>query len=794
MGELSKTTPGLEIFAGYNGPGWGIPPLVAYAGTAATLPGWPRDSGNYVSSPAALADVDGDGIDEIFIGEEDWSMHGYKADGSVLPGWPISSTIGGQRRNTPAIGDLDGNGDLEIVFAVSGNEPGSGESYLYLYAYHHDGTPVTHFPARLPIVGTADQYVVLGDVDGDGAVEIVLAAYGGKVVIISSSGIIERTMQATGELHWSTIPALGDLNSDGVPEIVVQMDGALNVWRGDGSVLPGWPVTFRGRVGNSSPVIGDVDGDQKPDIVVTSEGIQPDGEVRVYNRSGTLHPHFPKVLPIHAGAMPAIADIDLDGRNEIIITGHYYTSDGFEPGDYETVWVYDLGGTAHGAIQWGQFGGGPRHQGSYAATQAGPPATNLLANPGFEQDANSNGKPDNWSTNSRVSRSTTSVHSGTYAMRHAATDNGSYTIYSDRMFNIQPGAAYNLSGWVNIPKTSDHFTFKLVIAWWNSSNTLLGTTTIKSYTAATGGWTAFAGSATAPSSTSNATVRMVVSSLNATIYADDFSFVRSSGASPTPTSANTPTATLTPTWTPTATSTATPTNTTGATSTPTKTPTNTPTPVSATVVASDQFNRTVVNGWGSANTGGAYTLVGTSSNFSVNGTTGRMVVPSAGVSRGALLPSVSAQDVDLTVRVQTDKLAAGSSLFAFVVARRVSAGNEYFGRLRLEPGGAVKLRASRVVAGTETLLGTETTGAGLTHQANSPLLVRLQVVGTNPTTLRMKVWASGQTEPSSWQYSTTDSATALQAAGGVGLRSRISSGGTNAPVTFTFDDFQARMP
>jgi len=427
---------------------------------------------------------------------------------------------------------------------------------------------------------------------------------------------------------------------------------------------------------------------------------------------------------------------------------------------------------------------------------------NLLKNSGFETDGNGDGKPDNWSTNTRISRSTTSVHSGTYAMRHAATDNGSYTIYSERMLNIQPGAAYNLSGWVNIPKTSDSFTFKLVIAWWNSSNSLLSTTTIKSYTAATSGWTSFAGSATAPSSTSNVTIRMVVSSLNATIYVDDFAFVPSSGASATPTPANTPTSTLTPTNsstsptnTPTGTS-APSTSTPAATPTPTHTRTATPTatPTSATVVALDQFTRTVTNGWGSAQTGGAYTLVGTSSNFSVNGTMGRMVVPSAGVSRGTLLASVSAQDVDITARVQTDKGAAGSSMFAFFVARRVSAGNEYFGRLRLEPGGAVKLRASRVVASTETLLGTEVTVAELTHQANSPLQVRLQLTGINPTALRMKVWGAGQSEPSAWQYSTTDSATALQKAGGVGLRARIPTGGTNAPVTFSFDDFQARMP
>ncbi|HUU98644.1 MAG TPA: hypothetical protein VM487_23165 [Phycisphaerae bacterium] len=58
----------------------------------------------------------------------------------------------------------------------------------------------------------------------------------------------------------------------------------------------------------------------------------------------------------------AIAAIDLDGRNEIIVTGSYW--DGYS-GDYDKVWAYDLGGDTHGRIEWGQFGGGPRHQNLY---------------------------------------------------------------------------------------------------------------------------------------------------------------------------------------------------------------------------------------------------------------------------------------------------------------------------------------------------------------------------------------------------------------------------------------------
>ena len=263
-------------------------------------------------------------------------------------------------------------------------------------------------------------------------------------------------------------------------------------------------------------------------------------------------------------------------------------------------------------------------------------------------------------------------------------------------------------------------------------------------------------------------------------------------STPTHTSTNTPTRTSTPTVTPTRTPTNTP--------RPTATPTNTPVPVFDAVVAADEFTRSVRNGWASADSGGIYTLAGKSNEFSVDRDMGHMRVPSAGEDRQAQLGSVSARDVDITVQVQTDKVAAGSSLFVVLVARDMSDGSEYFGTLELVPGGKVRVRASLLqgAGGVETVLGTETMVDGLTHQANMPLWVRMQVTGTNPTTLRMKAWSATPTvtpsEPLDWQYTATDNTPALQAAGAVGLRTRIGSAATNAPVTFAFDDFQVLTP
>lgn len=57
---------------------------------------------------------------------------------------------------------------------------------------------------------------------------------------------------------------------------------------------------------------------------------------------------------------PAIGDIDLDGRNEIV----YATSLFFGFEEYlDHIWALDLGGENHGAVKWGQFLGSEKHAG-----------------------------------------------------------------------------------------------------------------------------------------------------------------------------------------------------------------------------------------------------------------------------------------------------------------------------------------------------------------------------------------------------------------------------------------------
>jgi hypothetical protein len=157
-----------------------------------------------------------------------------------------------------------------------------------------------------------------------------------------------------------------------------------------------------------------------------------------------------------------------------------------------------------------------------------PPAGNLLVNSSFDLDANGDGRPDTWSSNSKFTRSnavtrcTTTSHVG----RFFATDNSGVTI--TQKVGVTAGVAYNFAGCVRIPAQNDGtFTFKLQVQWKNSSNSTISTTTIKSYASTTTNdqWQTVTKNGTvAPAGAVAAVVKLVASSVNGNIYVDDFVF------------------------------------------------------------------------------------------------------------------------------------------------------------------------------------------------------------------------------------------------------------------------------
>ncbi|WP_285706002.1 LamG-like jellyroll fold domain-containing protein [Microtetraspora sp. NBRC 16547] len=213
------------------------------------------------------------------------------------------------------------------------------------------------------------------------------------------------------------------------------------------------------------------------------------------------------------------------------------------------------------------------------------------------------------------------------------------------------------------------------------------------------------------------------------------------------------------------------------------------------VMAVDGFGRTVSGGLGSAETGGAYTLSGAATSFAVDGTAATLTLPSTSANRRAYLNGTSSTDSDTGFTFTTDKSGTGNGIYIWAIGRSVSGQGDYRARIRLLSSNGVGLQVSRTDASnTETLLGAEQTVAGLTYSPGAVLKVRLQVVGTSPTTVQAKMWPAGQTEPATWQVSATDSTAGLQAPGGVGFGAFLSGTATNAPVVVTVDDLASTNP
>ncbi|MCU1557980.1 MAG: hypothetical protein JWN09_1975 [Microbacteriaceae bacterium] len=200
-------------------------------------------------------------------------------------------------------------------------------------------------------------------------------------------------------------------------------------------------------------------------------------------------------------------------------------------------------------------------------------------------------------------------------------------------------------------------------------------------------------------------------------------------------------------------------------------------------LAEDHFERTATSSWGSAVTGGAWTL-STPASSSVGAGVG-VLSHAAGATRKATLNSVSATDVDITTDLSFDKAMTGGGAYAGIVARQ-TASDYYQGRIRFLAGGTL---AVQILQGGSTVLANATVPG--TYVAGTSLTLRTQISGTSPTTIKAKVWPTGTSEPAAWGVTATSSASGLQSAGSIGVVSYASSTITNGPLLAKYDNFVA---
>jgi MYXO-CTERM domain-containing protein len=387
------------------------------------LPGFPLKLGGSVEAGPKLADIDGDGVRDIVLTTNDGSVHVYSVKGGppteiagfpfllnhvdgleatpatpstpsylTAPGYASGAIDASVTResvdSSPAIGDVNGDGKPDIVF-------GSWEGTLY--AIDATGKLLAGWPQRLPLVPscapvgptqpcmdvlhdvTRGSFAspVLVDFEGDGKLEIVLAAFDGNIYVYNGDGTPHAgfPVQVHSPLayktdHVITTPAVADFNKDGIPDLLVGSNetignqgnvGFFYIVDGRGTAapagpyLPDWPLQIAsqytlpivGQGTNSSPAIFDIDGDGNPDafmqgnaqgplVVPADPGVQTGSNVpasqlpvRMGAASGFDNgavygalsdaTHGDIILPLFSH--PSVGDLDQDGTPDIVMSG-----------------------------------------------------------------------------------------------------------------------------------------------------------------------------------------------------------------------------------------------------------------------------------------------------------------------------------------------------------------------------------------------------------------------------------------------------------------------------------------
>lgn len=345
-----------------------------------------------IMAAPVLADLDKDGKLEIIVAAQDGFVYVWHADGKQMKGWPVrvrdpkKSEQSDRIVCTPAVGDVDGDGWLDIVtgsnetFGAAGAE---NESRGYVMFHdgndhaggpYHPGWPIKVFGLQdnvLPVVGRGvPGNPIIADLDYDGTMEIAIEAISSSGYIYNHDGSVYRQLnnQVYGAKSNSTdspmymlinngtfarLDAKGGIDyiaggagfgfaktfvAGGVRET---FDHHLGAWdTANGKFLESWPRVMEDWQFFMNPTVADIDGDKKPEVLNGTGGYL----LRALNAEGVEPAGWPKMTGGWITGAPTFGDLDGDGKFDVVDS----TRDGW-------LFAWKAKGPSDGIVEWQSF-------------------------------------------------------------------------------------------------------------------------------------------------------------------------------------------------------------------------------------------------------------------------------------------------------------------------------------------------------------------------------------------------------------------------------------------------------